>query len=171
MKCITPTLIRTLLTTSSLSLVLAACTVQTAPPVAEPGYAAAGAEAEPGADPEAPVAEAPVGDMEEHPPVVCHGNEDIELVNAVIDAPDIAIHVVGNCNVTVVNSEISAGNVAISIQGNGDVRLQNSTVQGGQAAVSITGNGDVYAKDTTFTGQKVIVGNGDYNDEGGNTWK
>lgn len=60
---------------------LCACTIHTAPP--------------PGAAPQG---------LSEHPPVTCKGNQDIALDRVSIQAPDVAVSVVGNCDVIITNS-------------------------------------------------------------------
>jgi len=122
-------------------------------------------------------------------PIVCHGADDIQIVDAVIETVGDGPTVQGRCDIYIVNSRIVAGGSALVVQGNGDIRVENSIIQGDRAAAVVQGNGDISAEGTQFIGpifiqgnggisagnstfdhEPVIDGNGDFTDNGGNSW-
>ncbi len=102
--------------------------------------------------------------------VACYGTEDLLLDGADISVQGNGVVVEGSCTITIRNSQISASENALLVQGNGDIIISGSQVQGARNAVQILGNGTVEATNTTFVGQKDVQDNGDFEDEGGNSW-
>jgi hypothetical protein len=156
---------------SAVALAMSACIVHPPPQAAQhpaPGYdTEPGYETEPGGYPAAE----PGSGLRQHPPVTCTGNREIVLEGVHIAAPEVAVDVVGNCSVVVTNSHIAGGRYGVLIRGNGEVRFHNSTVEGGEASYVIMGNGAISARGTRFVGQHMITGNGDFQDQGSNTWQ
>ncbi len=102
---------------------------------------------------------------------VCKGNQNITLKNRWIRTNGNAIVVKGNCDLVLINSWIVADGIAIKTTGNGDIKIRNSFIYGGRYSIYVGGQGDVYAKNSTFQGSIKKVGNGDFNNQGGNTFQ
>ena len=68
------------------------------------------------------------------------------------------------------DSRVDGGGQAIKVLGDGDLTIKRSVVRGGEAAVVVTGNGTVGASKSRFSGRIVKKGDGDFDDEGGNTF-
>ena len=104
-------------------------------------------------------------------PFICKGNQDITLKNQWIRTRGIGIVVKGNCDLVLINSWIVADGIAIKTTGNGDIKIKNSFIYGGRYSVWVGGRGDVDAKNSTFQGRIKKLGNGDFNNKGGNTFQ
>ncbi|WP_428262839.1 right-handed parallel beta-helix repeat-containing protein [Haliangium sp.] len=141
-------------------------------------HAPSGPQPGPGPAPEPvePVEPGDPGDPDDpgltpYPPVSCTGNDDLTLDGVYIEASENGIEILGNCDVVITNSEVRAGGDAIHITGNGSVRVENCVIDGGRTSVSIRGNGDVIATGSRFFGPREVVGNGDIQDDGTNSWE
>lgn len=102
--------------------------------------------------------------------VTCHENEDLLLRGATVSTAGNGVLVQGNCTITIDDSQISSGENALLVEGNGTIIIRNSQIQGKRNALLIQGNGTVEAENSNFTGHKQLEDNGDFEDNGGNTW-
>jgi hypothetical protein len=99
----------------------------------------------------------------------CGGGDELELEGRTIDSDGVVIYAFGSCDVVIENCEITSRSVAIRVEGNADVEIINSRIEGAIAAIQHGGNADIEASGTEFIGE--IVGRGDFEDNGGNTFR
>jgi hypothetical protein len=99
----------------------------------------------------------------------CGGGDELELMGRTIDSDGVVVYAFGSCDVVIENCEITSRSVAIRVEGNADVEIVNSRIEGAIAAIQHGGNADIEASGTDFIGE--IVGNGDFEDNGGNTFR
>ena len=104
------------------------------------------------------------------PPYRCSGQTDKVLSGIEISTPGVAVEVTSNCTLTIRNSRIHGGKVAIKVTGNGTLNIIKATVESHKVAVLTAGNGTTNARGSTFYGKSQVAGNGDFNNNGGNTF-
>jgi hypothetical protein len=100
----------------------------------------------------------------------CEGNQELSLVNAYIAGPGPAVVVSGNCLLTVENTTLDVSGVAIQVEDNGQLTLRNSRVSGAGGSYALSGNGSLHASGTVFVGRRSATENGEFTDEGGNSF-
>ncbi len=123
--------------------------------------------------------------------VRCRGTEDVAVSGRAIRAP-VAVEVAGACDVSVKDSAIEAGRIGAHVRGSGDLHLSGVTLQSKEKGIVVTGAGDVYldgvtleapiafeikgagtvhVKNSTIRGKRRLLGAGEIQDLGGNTFE
>jgi len=103
-------------------------------------------------------------------PMRCEANQELSLVNAYISGAGPAVVVTGNCVLTVDNTTLDVSGVAIQVEDNGQLTIRNSRVTGAGGSCAISGNGAIHASGTVFVGRRGSSENGEFIDEGGNSF-
>jgi outer membrane protein OmpA-like peptidoglycan-associated protein len=107
--------------------------------------------------------------LEPHPPVVCGGNEDVEIRGKLIETDGNAVTVTGHCDVVIRDSRIVAGGYAVVATNHGEVEIRDSHVEGGKGGLVAIDHGEISYRDSTVRGG--VAGGGrhaELEDEGGN---
>lgn len=107
----------------------------------------------------------------QHAPIVCQGNQERTYSHVYLKCRNDCVLVQGNCDITIKDSHLEAGRHGVLLQGNGDIKLVRTYVEGHASAISISGNGDVSASGCTIVGGVKTSGNGDFEDEGKNSFR
>lgn len=103
-------------------------------------------------------------------PMRCEANQELSLVNTYITGAGPAVVVSGNCVLTVENSTLDVSGVAIQVEDNGQLTIRNSHVSGAGGSCAISGNGAIHASGSVFVGRRGSTDNGEFVDEGGNSF-
>jgi hypothetical protein len=113
--------------------------------------------------------EVPEG-LEESEPITVKGDTTVEITNRLIKTNGNGIIVSEESDVVISNCYIVAGEVGLKVSENGTVEIKDSFILGGVAALLVADEGDASASETIFRGSVVISDNGDFGDEGDNTF-
>jgi len=98
-------------------------------------------------------------------PVVCGGNENIGIRDAIIETRDVAIIARDNCQVSVKKSFVRGRRIGIIAEGNARVSIVDSRIVGWSGtSVQVHGNATVMGRNSEFVGRT----EGRFADRGGN---
>lgn len=118
-----------------------------------------------------PLPEVPAKGLRTIKPIICQGNKDQEFTRVLITGDGDGVVIQGNCDITLRDSQVDVQGYGVKVQGNGDVKLVRTFVRGKKGSVIIMGNGDVNASSSTLVGKIQKLGNGEFNDQGNNTFR
>ena len=103
------------------------------------------------------------------PPVVCRGNQDVQLVRRLIVAEGDGVIARGNCGVTLRECVVEAGGIAIRAADNAGVRIYDSEISGAGGSLRAAGLAEIYFEGSTIQGRMRTAGMAELSDGGGNT--
>lgn len=99
-------------------------------------------------------AEIPPG-LQPSEPIVCRGNQELEVRGRYIVTDGDGIEVGGNCELRLVDSHVEAGGVGVWAVNNGEVTIERSFVSGRRAGLRADNRAEIWFTDSTIRGGTV----------------